>query len=149
MLIPLDPKLLDSPILNILAIATLADVMRRLIRRIQSLNRALPKSFWRNLAKGTNYAIKYIVKEVTPPKPSTIATRTAKVIFAAIFYVLVVDCTCLLIIDSVLIWTSDASSWRKLLGTAVLLVIAFNWRFCLNQGEKLRAELKTTSRVLW
>lgn len=142
-------EILDPLTMCTMVIAMLATAVRQLTKLIQSLNKMLPKSFWRKLAKALHQAIQYFIKEITPPNPSPIVTKVINVVFAAIFYVLVLDCTCLMIIDIIQIWSSDAVAWKKLLGTAVLTIIAFNWRFCLNQGEKLRKELKATSRVLW
>lgn len=132
-----------------MAIAALATAMRQLTKLAQSLNKMSPKSFWEKMAKAFSRAIKYLIKEITPPNPSPIVTKVVNVVFAAIFYVLVLDCTFLMIIDSAQIWLSDAVAWKKLLGAAILVVIAFGWRFCLNQGNKLRAELKINSRILW
>lgn len=145
----LDPKLLDSPTTLILAAVALIDAMRKLIRSVKSINNMLPKSFWRKLAQAFDRSTKYIAKEITPPNPSPNATKAAKVILAALFYVLVLYCTCLLITDGTLVWMSDTAAWRKLSGAGVLFFIALAGRFCFTQGEKLRIELKIGSRPLW
>lgn len=146
---PHGPEIFNSFNMYMLAIIALAKMMRRVFRAIQSLDKTLPKSFWQKLAKGFNQAIKCLIKEITPPNPSPFVTKAVKVVFAALFYVLVLDCICLLLIDGVLILTSDAVVWRKLLGAVVLFVIVLAGRFCFTQGEKLRIELKMDSHTLW
>jgi hypothetical protein len=146
---PHTPEIFNSLSMYMLAIIALAKLTRRVFRAIQSLDKTLSKSFWRKLVKGFNQAIKCLIKEITPPNSSPNVTKAGKVILAALFYVLVLDCTCLLFIDGILISTSDAVVWRKLLGAVVLFVIVLAGRFCFTQGEKLRIEMNIDSHPLW
>lgn len=140
--------ILASPIAILIALAGLIEVLRRLVESLRSLDRALPESFWPAIARAVNRARARVIEAITPPRPSPTVNKAAHVVSAAVFYALALQCTCLLVVDGLLVATRDASPWRKLLGAGVLLLIVLAGRFCFAQAETLRFKLRADSRHL-
>ena len=145
----IDAHFLAQVTQSIFLMAGVLTALKRLLKSFASLSNLLSKVSWQKLRRFSLTIYRKLAEELTPPEKYPHIERVCEVYFAALFYVFVLDCTTLLIVDVLLSFFSPAPFWKHVAGFAVAIVIAICGRWCFAVAERTRIKLRANSRVIW
>jgi len=131
---------------RIKALTTLVEATGKLAKSVKA---SLPKNTWLMVRIALQTLGRGLVSQMKFPQPYPPAEKAAKVMFAAIFYTLMLKCLGLFALLFLLAFSGDVIFWKCIAAVAIASLLVMMLRWCFVRAENLRLELKETSLVLW